>query len=141
MKRIRIIGDYPGLSNHGLMAVARKYYKGRLPMRIKVDPHPMADMGLHTFDGKSHAIRLSVVQCSAELDLERHIVSTLLHEIRHAWQAETRYKWYHADGWEKGEAKPRAKRAKTHFSPIELDARAYENRKFREAWEVYQRAA
>ena len=142
------------LDECSLLRVVRRYWRGeRLPLIITF--RDKGSEGIHQFDGDQHWIRFNYLRLAyarteaswnhrtgrasyvlkplSKRDTAIHTVAVLLHELRHAQQAEkdprsyiaSEYRWPSSTPW------------MHEYNEFELDAEIYAKKHIHSAWRLY----
>ena len=135
------------LNEQAIRFLVRKFFKTRRNVSISFDLR-IKDYGSYTYDSKTmtHKILISPTLnqiCPVTDEMyskqysERKLISTLLHEIRHAQQRE-KYGlvYFKSSEFAINENMPNAASA-IYNAPREKDARRYEKRKIKKALKLY----
>ena len=136
------------LKKEGLSLMIESIFKSKNSILISFD-NRISDLGSYHFDAinKVHIILISPIINWISPDLEiyseqyakRKFVSTLLHELRHAFQRETMGMSKFRS--EKFSIDPTKKTIedKIYFSPCEKDARDFEKKNIQRALKIYHK--
>lgn len=152
--------DLTPLESKAYKAIIRHYYKGPYNVTVRFD-NRLSAWGEHCFDktNKEHVIRISPTWCTynkkdewrdfenkeafAQLSkMNRHdivcrILSTTIHELRHAKQCDDDIKHYEEEANRHAEIKQAS--LSYEFSPFEVDAETWALKRFNKALEKYKR--